>query len=129
MREGVIHDRQDANAESVRRQLVREGWRVFDLPTGIVDERSLFEAVRRSLPLDPPLGRFRDVWDAMSDSIFGGLAALDAERVAVIWPNAAQMAEQSPDEFSIAKEVLADAANALSAIDQSPTALLVVLVR
>jgi hypothetical protein len=88
------------------------GWRVFVLPKGITDRRSFFEAVRSSLPLDPPvLGDQK--WDALSDSLWSGLDRLETDRIALIWPASTTMAEAAPDEFEIARVILENIAGSL----------------
>jgi hypothetical protein len=42
----------------------------FDTP-GVADRDGFFDAARRALPLDPPLGTFRNVWDALADRCSG----------------------------------------------------------
>jgi hypothetical protein len=83
------------------------GAAVYTLTTGEgADKAALFNAVRAALPLDPPLGTFRDVWDALSDSIFGGLALVDASRVVVAWPDAEEMRRTHPTDARDAEQIL-----------------------
>lgn len=90
------------------------GIRVYSLSTGVGGGRdAFFDAVRATLPLDPPLISNHS-WDALSDSVFGGLYALGAGRVLLIWADAAEMAAADPSEASIAMEVLADVAATLA---------------
>jgi len=61
-------------------EATRQGVAVFTLSTaGRTDQEAFFAAVRETLPLDPPLG-LRTVWDALSDSIWGGLRKLTSPR-------------------------------------------------
>lgn len=46
------------------------------------------------------------VWDALSDSLFGGLSALEAKRIVVIWRNHIEMQRISPNDYKIALSVL-----------------------
>lgn len=72
----------DATAEMLRRQ----GWSVYRLPPGISDKSEFFDAIRVHLPLDPSLiGSYS--WDALSDSVWGGLHSLEATRIAIVWPD------------------------------------------
>src|ERR1700722_16146664 len=74
----------------------REGIRAYVLPgTGVVGRASFFDAVRATLPLDPPLLGTRS-WDALSDSLWEGLRTLDTDRVLIIWPNSTTMARAAP---------------------------------
>lgn len=81
-----------------------DDWCVLSLPDEIVDKSSFFEGVRNTLPQDPPLGRTRDVWDALSDSVWGGLHEHESERIAIIWPDSVRMIRHDPQEFGIAFE-------------------------
>jgi hypothetical protein len=79
------------------------------------DKAAFFQAVREMLPLDPPLGTYRDVWDALSDSLSGGIGALETPRVVVAWPDADEMrrvhpadAHEAEDVFRFLAETLAE---------------------
>lgn len=68
------------------------------------DRASFFDAVRATLPLDPPfVGSYS--WDALSDSIWGGLDGLETHRILKIWSNSDQLKE-SPKDFEFALSVL-----------------------
>ncbi|WP_328650327.1 hypothetical protein OG598_18465 [Micromonospora sp. NBC_00330] len=55
--------------------------RVYSLSTGAGGGRdAFFDAVRGTLPLDPPLASNYS-WDALADSIFGGLVIAGVDRV------------------------------------------------
>ena len=82
-------------------QFERRGWRVFVLPDGIDSKRSFFDAVTATLPLDPPLARARDVWEALDDSLWQGLHDLPDDQVAVLWPDAGILAEADPDAYEV----------------------------
>jgi hypothetical protein len=87
---------------------------VYMLPrTGIVDRASFFDALRATLPLDPPIQTARS-WDALSDSLWGGLDRLDADQVLIVWPNAAAMIPASRMEYDQALALLADVATMLA---------------
>ncbi|HEY1013762.1 MAG TPA: hypothetical protein VGE07_13710 [Herpetosiphonaceae bacterium] len=59
------------------------------------DQRRFFDAVSRSLPLDPhydyPPG-IRSNWDSLDDSVFGGLLGLGVAAADIIWPFANDVA-------------------------------------
>ena len=61
----------DVNAGA--RELTERGNRGFLLPDGIKDRRTFFDGVRQVLPLDPPVVGHHS-WDALSDSLWSGLA-------------------------------------------------------
>lgn len=63
----------------------------------VTDEASFFAKVGEQLPQDPTLGRCPN-WDAFIDSVWGGLASLPEDRVALVWTHAERMLEQGlPD--------------------------------
>jgi Barstar (barnase inhibitor) len=97
----------DFDIETGVRELVNRGDRVFLLPSGIKDRRAFFEGIRKSLPLDPPIVSNYS-WDALADSLWGGLDSVDASGIAIIWPGSAEMAEAQPEDFEIAKSILLD---------------------
>ncbi len=109
--------------------LRKENDLVFLLPVGIKDSRTFFEAVKSILPLDPPLVGDRS-WDALSDSLWGGIDRLDARRIAVVWPGAVEMEQASPDEFKIVESILVDLSNSLASEEHTvgnPKELTVIL--
>jgi hypothetical protein len=112
--------------EQVAKQLRGEGWVVFVLPSDISDKAALFEAMRTILPMDPPLVGSRS-WDALSDSLWGGIDQLGEERVAIIWPKA-QLKPVSDLDTALA--VLEGVALSLSdpkATDENPKEVSVVV--
>ena len=111
------------DVEATRRQAEEAGFATFVLPAeGIVDEASFYEAVRATLPTDPPLvspeelartgGRLSR--DALDDSLWEGLYTHPARRIAILWPKAGTMSSSSPSDFEIALSVLTDVANLLA---------------
>ncbi|PYS30269.1 MAG: hypothetical protein DMF75_16190, partial [Acidobacteria bacterium] len=63
--------------------------------------QAFFIEAARILPQDPPLiGNIN--WDALTDSLWGGLAELGKERVALIWTNAQRMLEHGLQDLLIA---------------------------
>lgn len=88
-----------------------EGFEVFTLPgEGVVDRASFFDAVRNVFPLDPPLAGSQS-WDALSDSLWEGLHRHQCQRIAILWPNASDMASKASAEFEVALAVLEDIAS------------------
>lgn len=106
--------REVVDVEVARREAERAGYTTIALPaTGVVDRESFFDAVRATLPLDPPIQSARS-WDALSDSLWEGLHRNPAARIAIVWPNAHVMSAAAPVEFEIAVSVLADVASLLA---------------
>ena len=73
---------------------------------GVVDRAGFFAAVREQLPQDPMLGAYRDVWDAMADSLFGGLDEVEASAITVVWTGSHSFRQAAPSDYSTALEVL-----------------------
>jgi hypothetical protein len=78
-----------------------------------VGREAFFDAVRSSLPLDPPLMSSRS-WDALSDSLWEGIRSLGANRVVVLWLDSSLFSKGAPRDFDIATSVLADVARSLA---------------
>jgi hypothetical protein len=102
--------------EETVRALERRGWRVFVLPPDVRDRAAFFAAIRVRLPLDPPLHSDRN-WDAVADSLSGGLHLLPENKVAIIWPNPGELRSNDSDAFDLATAVLADTAQVLANSD------------
>ncbi|WP_163573238.1 helix-turn-helix transcriptional regulator [Fodinicola feengrottensis] len=83
-----------------------DGFEVYVLSTtGESDRQAFFDAVRTGCPLDPPLVSARS-WDAMIDSLSGGLLVVDAVRIAIVWSGSAAIRADNPTEFEVALSVL-----------------------
>jgi len=96
------------------RQKMEQGGSSFVLPAQrIVDRASFFEAVRATVPLDPPVVSSGS-WDALADSLWEGLYTHPARRTAIIWSNARAMEGFAPVDFETALDVLADVASLLA---------------
>ncbi|WP_030544111.1 barstar family protein [Streptomyces albus] len=101
-------------AHEVVRAAAAEDCLLFRLSTeGRAGRGAFFDAARRTLPLDPPVVGSRS-WDALADSLWEGVHALERGRVVVLWPDAASFAEASPEDFRTAVDVLSDVAESLS---------------
>jgi hypothetical protein len=99
---------------AARREMERAGYTTFVLPAeGVIDRASFFDAVRATLPLDPPLVGTRS-WDALSDALWEGLHSHKARRIAIVWPGTRAMDSSARSELETALSVLADVASALS---------------
>jgi hypothetical protein len=96
----------------IAEDLRANGWLVYVLPGGVDGKGLFFAAVKAVLPLNPPV-KGNEKWDALSDSLFGGLDEIEAKKIAVIWPDAALMAARDPQEFATAISVLSDVATSL----------------
>jgi hypothetical protein len=67
--------------------------RIFEIPVGIATKFDFFTAARLNLPLDPPLGfhyrnpngEYEESWDALSDSLWGGVLSVKEPRVVIAW--------------------------------------------
>jgi hypothetical protein len=102
------------DAEALRREAERAGYTTLVLPErGIVDKATFFEAVRRTLPQDPPLGIYNN-WDGLSDSLCGGLYEHPARRIAILWLGTGSMATLASRDFEFAVDMLAGIAYTLS---------------
>jgi hypothetical protein len=87
---------------------------VYTISTsGQASREAFFDAVRRALPLDPPLQSSRS-WDALSDSLWQGLYSLDVNRIVILWPDSSSLKNASPRDFDLALSVLADVADGLA---------------
>lgn len=89
------------------------GWRVYLVPDGIDGKEQFFDAVVATFPLDPPLERMGDSWDALADSLWGGLDALPETQVAILWPDPLTLADGDPAAYEIAMSILADLTQSL----------------
>ncbi|MCB5164526.1 barstar family protein [Streptomyces bambusae] len=86
---------------------------VLPLRTGGSEDRdAIFEALRRDLPMDPPSHSSRS-WDAISDSLFGGLFNVQSAGVVIVWEDAGQHQSLRTGPASVVLSVLAEVADLL----------------
>jgi hypothetical protein len=86
----------------------RLGLRAYVLSTGGGTGRdAFFDAVRRPLPLAPPLMSSRS-WDALSDSLWEGIYSLPGNRVVILWEDGDRFKVAAPEDFEVALSILAD---------------------
>lgn len=85
---------------------------MFSLSTwGAATRADFFDAVRASLPLDPP--QIGKSWDALSDSMWEGIYEVDASIVLITWTGAADLQRASPEDYDIAMDVFRDLVSTL----------------
>ncbi|MEU4152603.1 barstar family protein [Streptomyces sp. NPDC026659] len=109
-----LHEVSGADLPGILDEAARQGIPVFTLSTaGRTDKETFFGAVRETLPLEPPLGTFRMVWDALADSVWGGLHELKSPSVVIVWPDARPVAGAEGD-FRTALSILRDVAASLA---------------
>jgi hypothetical protein len=81
------------------------GWRLFVLPDGMSSKEQFIRGMQMALPLDPPICPIN--WDAVSDSIWGGLEFLAEAKILIVWPNSSLMRASVPGDADIAVDILA----------------------
>ncbi|MGW6286356.1 barstar family protein [Streptomyces sp. NPDC055107] len=108
-----FHEVSGADVPGILDEAARQGLPVFTLRTaGRTDKEAFFAAVQGALPLDPVLGP-RMAWDALSDSVWGGLHELKSPHVVIVWPDARHVAGAEGD-FWIALSILRDVADSIA---------------
>jgi hypothetical protein len=101
-----VHDRRSVPAAELVANLRSHGWLVYEI-VGAPASRAAFHEAIRALPGEPPLGPGPN-WNALKDSLGGGLFELQQEQVAIVWAGSGQLAEHDPDSYRIAREILTD---------------------
>jgi hypothetical protein len=110
---GVLIARKDEIRE-ICKEKTKLGWRVFDLPSRISNKLEFFDAVRAALPLDPPLHRDSENWDALNDSLWAGLHSLRTPGSIIVWSGFDLLKNNSNSDFEIALGVFGSIANTIS---------------
>jgi len=83
-----------------------EGTRLYTLPSRIASKSAFFDAACSVLPMNPPLQRVNDVWDALDDSLGGGFLDRDDPLAVIVWEDPETLAEADPESGRIAVEIL-----------------------
>jgi hypothetical protein len=84
-----------------------ESARRADLPVYVITtaghngREAFFDAVRGTLPLDPPIQSARS-WEALSDSLWEGIWLLESSAIVIVWPDAFEFRQASADEYEMA---------------------------
>lgn len=84
------------NLDAICREREKAGWKVFFLPNSIESAKDFVVAIQELLPLDPPLFSESNSWDAISDSLWGGVHALQAGDVLIVWPSPSRLLTKDP---------------------------------
>jgi hypothetical protein len=103
-----VYELRPADLETAASAEARAGATVFRLPSGITSKAGFFDGICGSLPLDPPLMRVTDVWDALHDSLSGGLMEVDEPRIVIVWHDSETLIQADPDAGRIALEILSE---------------------
>jgi len=97
----------DARAAELARAYALADWRVFVLPHGIDSADKLKAAAQAVLPLDPPLNPETPMnWNAFTDSLVGGIYDVEADKIAIVWPDAGCLARSEAHSFEDAVDIL-----------------------
>ena len=75
------------------------GWKAFLLADDIGSREEFIAFACKSLPLDPPLEVTSHKWDALSDSLGGGIHELEAFGVVFFWPGSEKLRVNEPDAY------------------------------
>jgi hypothetical protein len=103
-----------ADLADIAQESARLGLPVYVLSTGGgAGLDAFFDAVRGSLPLDPPVVSSRS-WDALSDSLWEGIYSLPENQVVILWEDGDQFKAAAPEDFEVASSILADLARQLA---------------
>lgn len=96
------------DAVALKSELEKNDWAVYILEgIGIVSKDSFFNKVKITLPLDPSLGDY-NVWDALQDSLFGGIDLLESKKICIIWDNSHIMQNADAKDYKMILEIFED---------------------
>jgi hypothetical protein len=111
---GRVHKVEAARLTGVTNEQRDRGCAIYLIAgKGISAKAGFFDAVRGTFPLDPPL-EGRPVWDALADSLVGGLVLTEARCLAMVWEDSSNMERETPTDFDIAVRILDHVATQLS---------------
>lgn len=127
-----VHIRTSVPVDVLMAALADAGWPVFVIGGAPRSAREFIAAVSEAIPTDPLLGR-NEGWDALSDSVFGGLRTLPGERAAIVWPESTRLALSDHEAYRTACEIFRHLVPEVAApatsfpVSEHPTRLLVLL--
>ena len=109
----MIHCNDAEQLHSLHREALASGYSIYQMPPGINDRASFYDAVRATFSLDPPVVGYAS-WDGLSDSLWEGLMNLSETRIAIFWPDAHSMFQDARRDFETALLVLGDVSEQLN---------------
>lgn len=84
-------------------------WLILYIPdnSGLKDE--FCSAVAENLPLDPPYDAvYGHNWDALDDSLWGGMDSLSEDKILIIWNSAGKMQNNDAQSFEIVCDIFSN---------------------
>jgi hypothetical protein len=103
-----------SQAREITDEAARRDIPIYIISTGGRAGREVFfDAIRRALPLNPPIVSARS-WDALADSMWEGIHSLNRPRVVVLWPDSSPFSEGAPSDFETALSVFEQVASELA---------------
>lgn len=106
-----------SQAQEVREEAARRDVLTYVISTrGQAGREVFFDAVRRAIPLNPPIASARS-WDALADSMWEGIHSLNRPCVVVLWPDSSPFSETAPNDFQTALSVFEQVARELADVE------------
>lgn len=96
-------------AQKIISECKSSDWRIFYIygVSGTKDE--FCSAVAENLPLDPPYNAVcGHNWDALDDSLWGGLDSLSEDKILIIWNSAGKMQNNDAQSFEIVCDIFSN---------------------
>lgn len=106
----------EASAPSLRAALDEGGFRIFAIEAEVGNDDALFAEAEQHLPVAPDLPVHS--WDGFADVLWSGLAALEADRVAILWHRIDRVAAEALPTLLVASRVLTDVARQVSSTER-----------
>jgi hypothetical protein len=95
-----------ATLDSIREEATRCHARVLYVDTrGMCSREAVVRALGDGIPMDPPITSGR-IWDAVEDSLWGGLFGLEEDKIVILLTGSASFAHDEPNEFATMLDVL-----------------------
>ena len=84
-------------------------WHIFYIPDNSGTKDGFCSAVVENLPLDPPYNAdYGHNWDALDDSLWGGMDSLSEDRILIIWNFAGKMKNNDAQSFEIVCDIFSN---------------------
>ena len=91
-------------------------WYMFYLPDNLLSKDDFCSAAMEILPLDPPYtAENGHNWDALDDSLWGGLFNFSSEKIVIVWQSAGKMKNNDINCFEIVCDIFSNLITSLSA--------------
>ena len=102
-------------AQEIISKCILSNWHIFHIPDNSGTKDGFCSALAENLPLDPAYDAVcGHNWDALDDSLWGGMDSLSEDKILIIWNSAGKMKNNDAHSFEIVCDIFSNLIVSLS---------------